>query len=48
MSHENPFDLLFGGMAKLGPGADEHTLRVLRSLPERTFEVVVERELGLR
>ncbi len=39
-------DLLFGGMAKLGPGDDAHTRRALRSLPKRRFEVVVDAGCG--
>ena len=42
----NPIDLLFGGMAKLGPGDDVHTLHVLRLLPKRQFQVVVDAGCG--
>lgn len=46
MSDPNPIDLLFGGMEKLGPGADAHTLHVLRRLPRKTFAVVVDAGCG--
>ena len=46
MSDFNPIDLLFGGMEKLGPGGNEHTVRVLRLLPDRNFEVVVDAGCG--
>ena len=42
----NPIDLLFGGMEKLGPGGDVHTLNVLRLLPEQQFRVVVDAGCG--
>jgi SAM-dependent methyltransferase len=42
----NPIDLLFGGMGKLGPGADEETLRMLRFLPRRWFDLVVDAGCG--
>ena len=39
-------DLLFGGMAKLSPGDDAHTLRALRSLPRSRFDVIVDAGCG--
>jgi cyclopropane fatty-acyl-phospholipid synthase-like methyltransferase len=42
----NPIDLLFGGMEKLGPGGNDHTLHILRSLPKRKFHVVVDAGCG--
>lgn len=42
----DPVDLLFGGMAKLGPGSDADTLHVLRSLPRSRFDVVVDAGCG--
>jgi cyclopropane fatty-acyl-phospholipid synthase-like methyltransferase len=42
----NPIDLLFGGMEKLGPGSNVHTLQVLRLLPKRRFPVVVDAGCG--
>ena len=46
MSTYNPIDLLFGGMEKLGPGGDVHTLNVLRLLPKQPFHVVVDAGCG--
>src|SRR5262245_35005745 len=46
MSEHNPIDLLFGGMEKLGPGSDADTLRVLRLLPRRQFDCVVDAGCG--
>ena len=46
MSEADPIALLFGGMAKLGPGSDAETLRLLRSLPRRDFGVVVDAGCG--
>jgi cyclopropane fatty-acyl-phospholipid synthase-like methyltransferase len=46
MSEHDPVKLLFGGMAKLGPGSDAHTLRMLRLLPARRFELVVDAGCG--
>lgn len=43
---ENPVDLLFGGMKKLGPGDDAITLRVLKSLPNKKFSLVVDAGCG--
>jgi len=42
MTEYNPIELLFGGMAKLGPGNDESTRAVLQSLPRQDFEIVVD------
>jgi SAM-dependent methyltransferase len=42
----NPIDLLFGGMEKLGPGGNEHTLYVLHLLPKQRFEVIVDAGCG--
>jgi SAM-dependent methyltransferase len=42
MNGDNPIDLLFGGMEKLGPGGNVHTLHVLRLLPKHQFRVVVD------
>ncbi len=42
----NPIDLLFGGMRKLGPGDDMHTLHVLRQLPKQQFQLVVDAGCG--
>ena len=46
MSAADPIELLFGGMAKLGPGSDAETLHLLRSLPRRDFGVVVDAGCG--
>jgi trans-aconitate methyltransferase len=46
VSADDPIDLLFGGMGKLGPGDDEHTRHVLRLLPRRRFDVVVDAGCG--
>lgn len=42
MNAYNPIDLLFGGMEKLGPGGNVHTLHVLRLLPKQQFHVIVD------
>jgi len=42
----NPVDLLFGGMDKLGPGGDAHTLHVLSLLPKKEFRLVVDAGCG--
>ena len=42
MNTYSPIDLLFGGMEKLGPGGDVHTLHVLHLLPKKQFGVVVD------
>jgi SAM-dependent methyltransferase len=46
MKTPNSIDLLFAGMDKLGPGDDNLTLYVLRSLPQHWFEVVVDAGCG--
>lgn len=46
MNDYNPIDLLFGGMGKLGPGGDAHTMHVLRLLPKRQFHVTVDAGSG--
>lgn len=46
MKTPNAIDLLFAGMDKLGPGDDNLTLYVLRSLPQHWFEVVVDAGCG--
>ena len=42
----NPIDLLFGGMKKLGPGDNSFTLQVLRGLPQKEFDLVVDAGCG--
>ena len=46
MSAADPFDVLFAGLDKLGPGDDAHTRRVLRLLPQRSFNVIVDAGCG--
>jgi trans-aconitate methyltransferase len=46
MTTYNPIDLLFGGMEKLGPGGDAHTLHVLHLLPRQEFGVIVDAGCG--
>jgi trans-aconitate methyltransferase len=46
MNIYDPVGLLFGGMEKLGPGGNAHTLHVLRLLPEQEFGVVVDAGCG--
>lgn len=46
MTTNDPIQLLFGGLAKLGPGSDADTLRVLRGLPRERFDVVVDAGCG--
>lgn len=46
MNTYDPVDLLFGGMEKLGPGDNVHTLHVLRLLPQQPFHVVVDAGCG--
>jgi SAM-dependent methyltransferase len=43
---DSPIDLMFGGMEKLGPGADADTLRVLHLLPQQSFKLVVDAGCG--
>jgi len=42
----DPVELMFGGMEKLGPGSDLHTLIVLRHLPVKHFDVVIDAGCG--
>ena len=42
----DPVELMFGGMEKLGPGGDVHTLNVLRQLPKQHFPVIVDAGCG--
>ncbi|MGQ0842972.1 MAG: class I SAM-dependent methyltransferase [Sporichthyaceae bacterium] len=42
----DPIGLMFAGMPKLGPGADEYTRHALNLLPRRDFEVVVDAGCG--
>jgi SAM-dependent methyltransferase len=42
----DPIDLLFGGMEKLGPGGDAHTLHVLGLLPGSELHVIVDAGCG--
>lgn len=46
MSDADPISLLFGGMEKLGPGDNAHTLHVLRLLPTKHFRVIVDAGCG--
>lgn len=46
MNVVDPIGLLFGGMEKLGPGANEQTLQVLRLLPQQRFDLVVDAGCG--
>jgi len=46
MSDADPISLLFGGMKKLGPGDNAHTLQVLRLLPTKHFRVIVDAGCG--
>ena len=46
MNTYHPIDLLFGGMEKLGPGGNVHTLNVLRLLPKQQFHVIVDAGCG--
>ena len=46
MSAVDPFDLLFAGLEKLGPGDNAYTRRVLKLLPRRKFKVVVDAGCG--
>ncbi|MGH9959377.1 MAG: SAM-dependent methyltransferase [Pyrinomonadaceae bacterium] len=46
MNADNPVDLLFGGMEKLGPGGNIHTPHVLRLLPKQNFHVIVDAGCG--
>jgi SAM-dependent methyltransferase len=46
MPAADPIALLFGGMEKLGPGGNDHTLHVLGLLPRQQFGVVVDAGCG--
>ncbi|HEX9423585.1 MAG TPA: methyltransferase domain-containing protein [Pyrinomonadaceae bacterium] len=46
MSSYNPIDLLFGGLEKLGPGGNDHTLNVLHLLPKQSFQFIVDAGCG--
>jgi trans-aconitate methyltransferase len=46
MNDSDPIALLFGGMAKLGPGNNVDTLHVLHLLPKQAFRVVVDAGCG--
>jgi cyclopropane fatty-acyl-phospholipid synthase-like methyltransferase len=46
MNSDNPIDLLFAGMEKLGPGSNVHTLQVLRLIPRQQFNVIVDAGCG--
>jgi SAM-dependent methyltransferase len=46
MNTDNPIDLLFGGMEKLSPGGNVHTLNVLRLLPTQQFHLIVDAGCG--
>lgn len=46
LNTSDPISLLFGGMEKLGPGDNAHTLHVLRLLPRQDFRVVVDAGCG--
>lgn len=46
MTSSDPIALLFGGLEKLGPGANTETLHVLGLLPKRRFRMVVDAGCG--
>jgi cyclopropane fatty-acyl-phospholipid synthase-like methyltransferase len=46
LANNNPIELLFGGMEKLGPGDNDETLQVLRLLPTQQFQVIVDAGCG--
>ena len=46
VSAVDPFDLLFAGLEKLGPGDNAYTHKVLKLLPQRRFNVVVDAGCG--
>ena len=43
---QDPYELLFGGMEKLGPGSDNDTRKVLEKLPKKGFRLVVDAGCG--
>jgi SAM-dependent methyltransferase len=47
MNTFNPIDLLFGGMEKLSPGGNVHTLNVLSLLPTQQVNVIVDAGCGV-
>lgn len=46
MTTNDPIQLLFGGMEKLGPGSDADTIHVLRELPQSSYNLVVDAGCG--
>lgn len=46
MTTNDPIQLMFGGMEKLGPGSDAETIRVLRELPQTSYNLVVDAGCG--
>lgn len=46
MNTYDPIELLFGGMEKLGPGANAHTRHVLKLLPKQQFRDIVDAGCG--
>lgn len=46
MEESNPIDLLLGGMAKIGPGSDTETVKVLNTLPKEAYQIVVDAGCG--
>lgn len=46
METPNPIDLLFADMDQLGPGSETDTRYVLRSLPRRSFDVIIDAGCG--
>jgi SAM-dependent methyltransferase len=46
MATYDPIELLFGGMEKLGPGGNTHTLHVLRLLPRHQFPIIIDAGCG--
>jgi trans-aconitate methyltransferase len=46
MNTNNPIDLVFGGMEKLSPGSNIHTLHVLGLLPKQPFNLIVDAGCG--
>jgi trans-aconitate methyltransferase len=46
MNTDNPIDILFGGMEKLGPGDNLQSLNILHLLPTQQFQVIVDAGCG--
>ena len=46
MNTYDPIELLFGGMEKLGPGGNVHTLHVLSLIPKQQFSTIVDAGCG--